>query len=196
LILTIQAAISDHEIRTIQLVSFREVDEKLTSWFTDWFETFPPTSQFDHIHWYEQFISAVEKDLTPIDFGVMTHHQITVLKANIGGSLGITGITMNPLFCFDSAKFFATKFRGLTGMYQRFWINGSLQPTKTPEELQLLVDLTTNGGSHCESQKLKLHDAPCCSPFGVPFFSAALQGPKALSSESSMSAHRLNIYLE
>ena len=79
---------------------------------------------------------------------------------------------MNPLFGLDSAKFFATKFRGLTGKYQRYWINGSLQPTKTPEELQLLVDLTTNGGSDCESQVLR---DPPSSSLGSPILSNTLK---------------------
>ena len=146
-------------------VSFREVDEKLTSWFTDWSENISSNISI----WPYSLVWTIYfsrwKRSNPNWFWCDDASSDHRLKGRHRWFLGNHRNHHEPI-----VSLLRRSFGGLTGKYQRYWINGSLQPTKTPEELQLLVDLTTNGGSDCESQKLKLHDAPCCSPFGVPIF--------------------------
>ena len=93
-------------------VCFREVDEKSTYWFTDWSETISSNISI----WSYSLVWTIYfsrwKRYNPNWFWGDDASSDHRLKADIGGSLGITGITMNPLFSLDSAKFFATKFRG------------------------------------------------------------------------------------
>ena len=93
-------------------VSFREVDEKSTSWFTDWSENISSNiSIWPYSLVWTIYFSRWKRSNPNWFWGddASSDHR---LKADIGGSLGITGITMNPLFRFDSAKFLRRSFGG------------------------------------------------------------------------------------